>query len=75
MGKGSGSQAQAEGSGVPECAREAGVHSGYGGIAGHIGDLEAPSLILGQLEHRVYVDTIRRGIDGPNVIAGSQESR
>lgn len=83
---GLGSQAQAElaqqrdraaavGLGVPERAGEACVHSGNGGVAGDVRDLQAPSLILGQLQHCVDVDTIRRGIDGADVIAGSEESR
>lgn len=61
-------------SGVPERAREACVHPGNGGIAGDVGDLEAPSLVLGELQHCVDVDTVRGGIDGPDVIAGSKES-
>lgn len=63
------------GLGVPERAREACMHSGNGGIAGHVRDLQAPSLIFGQLQHCVDVDAIRRGIDGPNVIAGSEKMR
>lgn len=62
-------------SGVPECARESCVHSGNGGIAGHVGNLEASNLILGQLQHSMDVDTISRSIDGSNVVAGNQGNR
>lgn len=64
-----------QGPGVPERARKARVHSGNGGIAGDVRDLQTPSPVLGQLQHRVDVDTICRGVDGPDVIAGGKESR
>jgi len=51
------------------------MHSGNGGVAGDVRDLQAPSLVLGQLQHCVDADAIRRGIDGPDVIAGSKADR
>lgn len=63
------------GLGVPERAREARVHPGDGGIARDVGDLEAPDLVLGQPQHRVDVDAIGRGIDGPDVVTGSKGKR
>lgn len=51
------------------------MHSGNGGVAGHVGNLQASNLILGQLQHSMDVDTISRSIDGSDVIAESQGNR
>lgn len=53
---------------LPERAGESCVHSGNGGVAGHVGNLQASNLILGQLQHSMDVDTISRSIDGSDVI-------